>query len=144
MWGSPALSIWPAWPAAAMAIARSRFPIVESRIAAAEKARPASPLLLGGGADAGEARVEPRQAAAAIQELLRTAGPGRMGVRIDVEVEGRALLAVGRAGVELRPVGHHDLDHVVIGMDVGLHGAVPAKQQESRPADRRLSRLTAV
>ena len=54
-------------------------------------------------------------------ELLRAAGPGRMGVRVDVEVQRRALLAVGRAGHELDAVGHDDLDHVVVGVDVGLH-----------------------
>ena len=101
-------------------------------------------LLLGCGADACEAGVETRQTAAAIQQLLRAAGPSRMGVGIDVEMEGRALLAVGRAGVELRPVGHHDLDHVVIGMDVGLHDTILREQNESRAADRRLSRLAAV
>src|SRR5208282_2579140 len=35
-----------------------------------------------------EPRIEARQAAAAIEQLLRAAGPGRMSCRIDVEVEG--------------------------------------------------------
>jgi hypothetical protein len=39
-----------------------------------------------------------------------------VGVRVDVEVEGVALFAVGRAGRELGAVGHDHLDEVVIGM----------------------------
>ena len=81
----------------------------------------AGALLLAAEANASEAGVEARQSAAAIEQLLRSAGPGRMGVRIDVQVERRALFAIGRAGHEFDAIGHDDLDHVVLGMDIGLH-----------------------
>src|SRR5579864_4655719 len=58
-------------------------------------------LLLGAERQSGEARVEAREAAAAVEQLLRAAGPGRVRVGIDVEVEGRSFRAIGRAGVEL-------------------------------------------
>ncbi len=68
-----------------------------------------------------KARVEARQASAAVEQLRRTAGPGRMGLRIDVEVHDVALLALGRAGEILRPIGHDHFDHVVVRMYVLFH-----------------------
>src|SRR5437763_856527 len=44
-----------------------------------------------------------------------------MDLGIDVEVDGVAFLAPGRPGLDLGAVGHLDVDHVVIGMDTGLH-----------------------
>ena len=35
--------------------------------------------------------------------------------------------AIGRAGLELGPVGHDDLDHVVLGMNIGLHRQGPCE-----------------
>src|SRR5580692_4962432 len=90
-------------------------------------------------ADGAEAGVEARQAAAAIQQLLRTAGPGRMGVGIDVEVQRRPFGPVGRAREEFLAIGHDDLDHVVMGVDVGLH--VMSLQSGLEPLDgQRLAR----
>ncbi len=53
-------------------------------------------------------------------------------------MEGVAFLALGRAGQELGPIGHDDLDRVVFGMDVGLHGFNPA----ASVTDRRLGAQT--
>src|SRR5436190_1783111 len=53
--------------------------------------------------------------------MLAAAGPSRMGARIDIEPEHGAGLAIGRPGDVLGPVGHDDLDLVVVGMDVFFH-----------------------
>src|ERR1044071_1315021 len=81
-------------------------------------------LLLG--ADAGELLLEARDAAAAVEQVLLAAGPGRVRLRVDVERERVALLAPGGAGGELAAVGHLDRDGVVIGMQIGLHIRRPA------------------
>src|SRR5208283_5921041 len=102
---------------------------VEVRVApypalrAAFSPRAAQPrvLLLAADAEIGETAVEARQATAAVDQLLRAASPGRVGVRVDVEVQGGALLAIGRAGHELDAIGHDDLDHMIVGVNVGLH-----------------------
>src|SRR6476661_4798925 len=47
-----------------------------------------------------------------------------MRLRVDVELKGIALLAPGGAGVEFGAVGHDDLDAVIVGMNVGLHGQI--------------------
>src|SRR5689334_14522279 len=73
-------------------------------------------------AEAGELLLEAREPAAAVEQLLGAAGPGRVRLGIDVEVQRVALLAPGGAGGELGAVGHHDLDGVVIGVGAGLHG----------------------
>ena len=44
------------------------------------------------------------------------AGPGRMRLRVDVEMQHVALLAPGGAGGELGAVGHLDRDGVIVGM----------------------------
>ena len=67
-----------------------------------------------------ELLLEARQAAAAIDQMLAAAGPGRMRLGVDVEGERVALLAVGRVGLKLSPVGHQDLDHVIVGMEIVL------------------------
>ena len=50
-----------------------------------------------------------------------------MGVRVDVQVQRRTLFAISRAGHEFDAIGHDDLDHVVVGMDIGLHASVSGK-----------------
>src|SRR5262245_31051535 len=77
-------------------------------------------------AEAGELLLEARDAPGAIHDLLLAASPGRMRLRIDVEAQRIALLAPGGSGGELGPVGHDDLDSVVVGMGVGLHGSILA------------------
>ena len=73
----------------------------------------------------GEERVElvleARQAAAAVEQLLSAAGPGRMRLRVDVEVERVALGPVGGARLVFGAVRHHDLDRVIVGVNVFLH-----------------------
>src|SRR3954463_14925457 len=75
--------------------------------------------------EAAEALVEARDLAARIEDAGVAAGPGRMDLRIDVELERVALLAPGGAGLEGGAVGHLHLDHVIIGMGVGLHRINP-------------------
>src|SRR6478672_8139062 len=72
-----------------------------------------------------EALVEARDLAAGVEQLLVAAGPCRMHLRVDVEVHGVAFLAPGRADLELGAVGHLDVDHVIIGVDTGLHVSFP-------------------
>src|SRR5262245_55280557 len=50
------------------------------------------------------------------------AGPGRMRLRVDVEMEHIALLAPGGTGGEFAAVGHFDRNGMVFGMNVLLHG----------------------
>src|SRR5918997_958199 len=68
-----------------------------------------------------EALVEAGDLAAGVQHARLAAGPRRVDAGVDVEVERVALVAVGRARLIFRPVGHFDGDHVIIGMDAGLH-----------------------
>src|SRR5262249_50445293 len=76
-----------------------------------------------------ELLLEAREPSAAVEQLLGAAGPGRVRLRVDVKVERVPLLAPGGAGGELGSVGHHDLDGVVVGMGVDLHGKSPARWQ---------------
>src|SRR5262249_53941360 len=92
--------------------------------------RPCAGLLLE--AEAGELLLEAREPAAAVDQLLGAAGPGRVRLGVDVEVQRIALLAPGRAGGELGSVGHDDLDGVVIRVGVGLHGKSPARLRQLR------------
>ena len=62
--------------------------------------------------------------AAAVEQLLRTAGPGRVHARIDVQRQGRALFPVGRTGLIVRPVGQGDGDEVIVGVNVLFHRAI--------------------
>src|SRR5690606_6909824 len=80
----------------------------------------------GSDAEIGELVLELGQAAAAVDELLLATGPGRMGRRIDVEVQRVAFLAIGRAGLVLGAGGHHDLDGVIVRMDFFSHDEIPA------------------
>src|SRR5262245_42727445 len=68
-----------------------------------------------------EALVEARHLAARVEHARIAARPGRMDLGIDVELQRVAFLAPGGARLEHGAVGHLHLDHVVIGMDVGLH-----------------------
>src|SRR6516165_671352 len=72
--------------------------------------------------EARELFLEPRQAAAAVEELLLSAGPGRVRFRIDIQAHRVARLAPRGAGGELGPVGHHHLHTMVVRMRIGLHG----------------------
>jgi hypothetical protein len=73
---------------------------------------------------AGELLLEARDAAAAIEDLLLTAGPGRVRLGVDVEVQRVAFLALGRAGQEFGPVGHDDLNRMIIRVNFGFHGKI--------------------
>ena len=73
-----------------------------------------------------ELLLEAREAAAAVEQMLLAAGPGRVRLRVDVELQLVARLAPGGAGGELGSVGHDDLDGVIVGMDVGFHAWFPA------------------
>src|SRR5262245_4548001 len=74
--------------------------------------------------DAGKLLLEPREPPAAIHQLLLTAGPSRMRLRVNIEVHGVAFLAPGAAGGEFGAVGHHHLDGVIVRMQVGFHGSI--------------------
>ena len=81
---------------------------------------------LGGGfavfllGQARETLVELRQLAAAIDKAM-LAGPCRMRLGIDVELQPFARAAIGAAGLELGAVGHDDGDLVIVGVGVFLH-----------------------
>lgn len=49
------------------------------------------------------------------------AGPRRVRIGIDVELERVAFLAPGGTGLKGRTVRHLDSNHMIIGMDVSLH-----------------------
>src|ERR1700743_3885151 len=66
--------------------------------------------------------LEARDAAAAVQELLGAAGPGRVRLRVDIEVQLVAFLAPGRAGLVLGAVGHHDRNCMIIRVNFIFHG----------------------
>src|SRR5262245_28535305 len=66
--------------------------------------------------------LEARHTAAAVEDLLRAAGPGRVRPGIDIEVQLVAFLAPGGAGLVLGPVGHHDRNHMIIRVNFGFHG----------------------
>src|SRR5262245_6435527 len=73
-----------------------------------------------------EAVLEALHAAAAI-DVLAHAGPRRMGLGIDVEAHGRALLAPGRPRLEAGAVGHDNRDLVVVGMGLLFHANLQRK-----------------
>src|SRR5580692_5853728 len=97
-----------ALPTLKTAIGRSAIAVPSPRDLALEEAR--------------ELLVEARQAAAAVEQVLLTAGPGRVRLRVDVEVQRIARLAPGGPGGEFGAVGHDHFDGVVVGMGVGFHG----------------------
>src|SRR3546814_14612869 len=81
---------------------------------------------------AAEALVEAGDLTALIQQAAVTAGPCRVNLGIDVELHRVAFLAPGGAGFEHGAVGHLHLDGVIIGMNVGLHGADPLHRSDER------------
>src|SRR4051812_9541076 len=95
---------------------------------------PKTLFLLFGLHETGELLLEARQAAAAVEQLLRSAGPGRMRLRVDIEVQRVTFLAPGRTRFEFGSIGHHDLDRVVIGVDIALHDVFPARDRALLPA----------
>src|SRR4051794_3225031 len=66
--------------------------------------------------------LEARHATAAVEQLLRAAGPGRVRLGVDIEVQLVAFLAPGGAGLVLGPVGHHDRNRMIIRVNFGFHG----------------------
>ena len=91
-------------------------------------------------ANAGEALVELRDLAARINNAL-LACPGRVRLRVNVQADGIARLAVAGTGLVLGPVGHDDVDLMISGMDIGLHGACSQKwaaDADRLPWERRL------
>src|SRR3569623_142968 len=61
-------------------------------------------------------------ATAPVEKLLGAAGPCRVRLGIDVEVQRVAFLAVGRAREVLGSIGHNDLNRMIIRMNFGFHG----------------------
>src|SRR6478609_1845432 len=66
--------------------------------------------------------LEARDATAAIHQLRVAAGPGRVRLGVDVEVQRVAFLAPGGAGQVLGSVGHHDLNRMIVRVNFGFHG----------------------
>src|SRR5215475_1833446 len=91
--------------------------------------------------DAGKLFLEPREPPAAIHQLLLTAGPSRMRLRVDVEVHGVAFLAPGAAGGEFGAVGHHHLDSVIVRMQVEFHGSSSCARRARVASIEKKSRL---
>src|SRR4029453_7824108 len=91
--------------------------------------------------DAGKLLLEPREPPAAIHQLLLTAGPSRMRLRVDVEVHGVAFLAPGAAGGEFGAVGHHHLDSVIVRMQVEFHGSSSCARRARVASIEKKSRL---
>src|SRR5208337_2631964 len=71
-----------------------------------------------------ELLLELADAAAAVHDLLVAARPGGVGLRIDIEVQLLAWLAIAGIGLELRTVRHHNGDLVIIGMNILFHRLV--------------------
>src|ERR1700755_1563451 len=84
-------------------------------------------------AEAGELLVELRDLTAGIHHALH-AGPSRVRLRIDIQAQRVAFLAHAGSRLELRPIGHYDVDLVVFGVNARLHGLVPCWRRRSRPA----------
>src|ERR1700676_2316508 len=98
------------------------LPTLKTDIGPARSRRPAAADL--SLEEARELLVEARQAAAAVEQVLLAAGPGRVRLRVDIEMQRIARLAPGGPGGELGAVGHDHFDGVVGGMGVGFHGVV--------------------
>src|SRR2546425_116437 len=67
--------------------------------------------------------LEPRHAAAAIEQLLGAADPGRVRLGIDIEVQLVACLAPGRARLVFGAIGHYDRNHMISRVNFGFHGS---------------------
>src|SRR6185312_9621229 len=72
--------------------------------------------------EAGKLLLEARDTAAAIEELLGAANPGRMRFGIDIEVQLVAVLAPGGAGLVFGSIGHNDRNRMIIRVNFGFHG----------------------
>src|SRR6185312_5715295 len=72
--------------------------------------------------EAREFLLEARDPAAAVHDLLGAAGPRRVRLRVDVEVQLVTLLAPGRARLVFGAVGHHDRNRMIIRVNFGFHG----------------------
>src|SRR6201988_3428016 len=72
--------------------------------------------------EAGKLLLEPGDAAAAVHQLLGAAGPGRVRLGIDIEVQLVAFLAPGGARLVLGAVGHDDCNRMIIRVNFGFHG----------------------
>src|SRR5437764_11785066 len=55
------------------------------------------------------------------------AGPSRMRLGIDFQIDRIACLAPGGTGLEPRPVGHHDGDFMIVGVGLFFHGSISAE-----------------
>src|SRR6185437_15786436 len=73
-----------------------------------------------GRSQAAEPLVEFRDLTARVDDPL-LAGPGRVRLRINIQPQRVPFLAHAGTGLELRAVGHHDGDLVVLGVDTGFH-----------------------
>lgn len=62
---------------------------------------------------------------ALFDHLVRAAGIGRVRLAVDVEAQRVAFLAPGRARRVFGAVRHHDLDFVIIGVNICFHFAAP-------------------
>src|SRR5437868_14895900 len=67
--------------------------------------------------------LEARHAAAAVENLLGAAGPGRVRLGVDVEVQLVAFLAPGGTGLVLGAIGHDDRNRMIIRVNFGFHGS---------------------
>src|SRR5581483_4737129 len=64
---------------------------------------------------------EAREPSAAVDELLLTAGPGRVRLRVDLELHRVARLAPGRARRVFGAIRHDDFDRMIVGVNPVLH-----------------------
>src|SRR5689334_10341346 len=71
-----------------------------------------------------EPAVEARELSAGVEQTMLAAGPGRVRFRVDFEAQRVAFLAVGRAGLIDRPVGHNDRDLVIIRVNALFHRTI--------------------
>src|SRR6516164_1774905 len=75
-----------------------------------------------------EALVEAGELAAAVDQTLPPPGPRRMRFRVDVEEQRVARLAVSRARLVGGPIGQHDRDFVIVGVDTFFHRVTLGKR----------------
>ena len=71
--------------------------------------------------------VELGHLAARINEPLVAAGPRRMGLRINIELQHIAWFTPGRAGLIFGPIGHYHGNVMVIRVGIFLHNNAPTK-----------------
>src|SRR5437762_7595752 len=67
-----------------------------------------------------EAAVEASELPTGVEQPLLAAGPGLVRFRVDLQAQRVAFLAVGRAGLVARAIGHHDCDLVIIRVNAVL------------------------